>query len=233
MTDEPLEQFREWYGALRPGWGDQSLYAKLREAFYAGYAARPQPPVEPSANALEKAARPLARYAIPRPSRIPRDAYVVQNLTPDGHPGDGSADYLPAPDYSPTGTVTGRIPRPDGPITRENFMLQAGNAPRMDHRDVDYADKAAHFVEVYGVEPAKVTRPDPATLERIHRQLKNKGVAEYPSDDTNPGLPAVTRADTALMDSIEHTETVFDGNYGARGPVPTVPGLREAENASS
>lgn len=211
---EPLVQFQAYYGsAAQKSLESESGYVQLREAFYAGYRARPQEPIAPSRDALSVRKDILRRYSPPQPSF---------------RPGDGSADYLPAPDFIQHGTVTGRIPRPDGPITRENFMLQAGNAPRMDQREpVDYADKARRFHEVYGVEPAKVVAgPDPETLERIHDQLKAKGVVEYPA-------PVIDTAPVGL----EHTETVWDGDttmqFGARGPVPTALSLQEDENEAS
>jgi hypothetical protein len=54
MTDEPLEQFRTWYDSRdRAALDSESEYVKLRQAFYAGFAARPAEPREPSSDALE------------------------------------------------------------------------------------------------------------------------------------------------------------------------------------
>jgi hypothetical protein len=75
---EPLTQFQDFYHAStrRPGFTDQSFYAQLRAAFYAGYAARPRPPLEPSRDALAGRNSILRRYAPPQPWK------------------DGSADYI-------------------------------------------------------------------------------------------------------------------------------------------
>lgn len=187
---EPLAQFQDFYRdtASRPAFADQSFYAQLRAAFYAGFAARPRPPIEPSRNALDSAERSLARYAEQRPNDKLRFYPAGGGMPVEG----------PLPDYIQHGTITGRL----GPM------------PRRD------PDKATRMRQAYGIEP--VAGPDPATLERVHDELTRTGQVEYPveppSDDTNPRLPAVTRADTALMPAqtgLEHTETVWDGRHAS------------------
>lgn len=78
---EPLEQFQDWYrdhteaakGKIPP----ESLYARLRAAFYAGYAARPKPPIEPSRDALFR----------PRPFGKPMPNFIPAQPPPGGYPG--------------------------------------------------------------------------------------------------------------------------------------------------
>ena len=89
---EPLEQFQDWwlrFDATRPKHPADSAYALARAGFYAGYASRPRPPIEPSRDALEN-----TRY-VPQRQRL-ADAPVPVPRPYPGHPGygDGSADYV-------------------------------------------------------------------------------------------------------------------------------------------
>jgi hypothetical protein len=197
VNDEetPLTQFQEWYDSRdRAALDSQSEYAKFREAFFAGFAARPRPPIEPSRDALIEKTSRLARYY--------REAYVPNR-------GQKDVPWMPAPEFTQHGTITGRFPRRD-------------------------PDKGRRMAEAYGVEP--VAGPSPETLERIHTKLTQDGVVEYPeppADFTNPGFPAVTRADTQLMPTtpgFEYTETVWEPRYGAPGPVPTPLGIQDDGN---
>ena len=167
MNEEtPLTQFQEWYGSrARAGLDSQSEYVKLREAFFAGYAARPRPPIEPSRDALGDKKDVLERYRVARYAPAPR-------FMPS-----------PAPDYIQHGTVTGRLPA---------------------RRPYDPGEKARHFAEVYNFEPKPASTVEFEVLERVRDELRDTGQVTYPvepaDDGTNPGFPAVTRADTTVWD---------------------------------
>lgn len=219
MNDEetPLAQFQNWYSSrARAGLDGQSEYVKFREAFYAGYAARPRPPIEPSRDALDDAARFLRSYGQQFPAKQPER--MVESRPPMNWAfSEERQRFIPSPpaDYTQHGTVTGRLPQ----------------------RDVDYADKSQRFQEVFGVPPEKVTEvagPSPETLQRVQDHLAARIDALKP-DDTRD-FPAVTRADTAVIPPVvglEHTETVWDRyqeQYGAPGPVQTAYELEHGEN---
>lgn len=220
--DQPLEQFQTYYGSpAQTALADESTYVQLREAFYAGFRARPAEPIEPSPNALEFTERPLARYA----SRFPRKPQPSFEKIA----GDDGVRFLPAepmPDYYQHGTVTGRFPSypvVDAPYSEPEVRLATSGILQQPITDMPRRDpdKAARMREAYGIQT--VAGPSPATLERIHDQLKRDGVVNYPSDDTRD-FPVV---------GLEHTETVFDGNYGAPGPVQSIPELMEDPDAAS
>jgi hypothetical protein len=203
--ETPLTQFQEWYGSrARAGLDGQSEYVKFREAFFAGYAARPRPPIEPSRDALIDKTSRMARYY--RGTYLPSPQY----------------DDLPPSDYIQRGTVTGRMPPFD--YIKTDFPQRTPQPPRE-----DFELRAG---------------PGPETLGRIHDKLRDTGQVDYPveppADSTNPGFPAVTRSDTKLMPALtpdllddpafEHTDTVWNGQYGAPGPVPTPLSVQEREN---
>lgn len=225
-SSQPGEaEFTEWWPGGRERWISQSMstHEFVRQAYLAGYEARSSQLRTLAYTPDSERADILRRFAPPSP-------YRATNFTPDGLPGDGSADYLPAPDYIQKGTITGRIPPLpviDAPYSPPEMKLATsgilqepitGAFPRRD------PDKARRFAEAYGVQP--VAGPHPETLERIHEKLTRDGVVEYPA-------PVIDTPPVGL----EHTETVWDGDttmqFGARGPVPTIPGLQEDENASS
>lgn len=103
MNGEPLEQFRQWYDSRhRASLDSQSEYVKYREAFYAGFTARPAEPIPPSRDALtadasydyrERGRHPLAG---PSPETLNRVREAAEFRRAYGGP--------PAPrPYSPEG----------------------------------------------------------------------------------------------------------------------------------
>jgi hypothetical protein len=225
VNDEetPLEQFQTYYGSREQKALDgESDYVRLREAYYAGFRARPRPPLEPSRDALIEKTSTMARHY--RAAYLPSPQY--DDLPPREYH-EGIRPYelpvtkrpwlkdAPHPDFTQYGTITGRFPTRTPQPPREDFELRAG--------------------------------PGQETLGRIHDKLRATGQVEYPVSDDTRDFPAVTRADTSLMPAhpgLEHTETVWKGDespfwdadpdetmhFGAPGPVQTPLSLSGEEN---
>lgn len=93
MTDrsqEPLEQFLDWHDSVKHRAIDSTtMYGLLKEAFYAGYAARPAELIEPGPDVLEKRRSVLGRSAPPQPPAYAGPANrgrIVPLEPPDGPP---------------------------------------------------------------------------------------------------------------------------------------------------
>lgn len=225
MTDQekPGEfEFAEAWPGLRDRWISQaqSVEQFVRAAFLAGFEAR-------SAQLAKLAYTPDSerkmeikrRFAPPRPTFYPSGGIIDTPYTeaevkaatfgalqqdyvhgpewPEGDTASKGLDYQP--DYTQHGTVTGRIGRSD-------------------------PEKARRMAEAFGAKP--VAGPSPATLERIQRDLAEKGVAAYPEPRPYP----LTREDTALMPVAEDPKALWDARVDASGPLPTVLSAQEEGN---
>jgi hypothetical protein len=201
---EPLTQFQDFYHAStrRPGFTEQSFYAQLRAAFYAGYAARPRPPIEPSRDALDDANRYLRAYG----ERFPQKPRQIIDA-PYGEAELAAHKYLAAePDFIQHGTITGRFPRRDPDKARrmaEAYGIEQVAGPSPETLERIHTKLTQDGVVEY---PSDSTNPGFPAVTRSDTQLM----------PTTPGF--------------EYTETVWEPRYGASGPVPTPLGIEEAEN---
>jgi hypothetical protein len=135
MTDEPLEQFRTWYDSRdRAALDSESEYVKLREAFYAGFAARPAEPREPSSDALEEPFRSEISYDRPR---LPLNQYPG----PIPGPGESSPGWRgydkPRPPHPGRFDPLNYNPI-DGPLPPGSYQMLPDEPPfRIDRSAID------------------------------------------------------------------------------------------------
>lgn len=153
---EPLEQFLSWHNTTKGRRiDDTTMYGLLKEAFYAGYAARPAEPPEPSRHALDDRSKALRRYSSPPPLAYvgPANRGKIVPMEPPTGPQpslravEDDSTLRPEPDYVQHSTITGRItsinsvPEIISPFFTENerdYEWPAGRRAGFDHTSTVY-----------------------------------------------------------------------------------------------